>query len=321
MARAIRVNDRTNVTSGIAALGLRNRRQGTVAEQVHDGDTIIVRPIGDVGVRFLGIDTPEISFRMPGNNQFLALSDQRWNRFLDNPFAAGLPPFDPPLDPSLARSLKARLRPGVAANQYAHARAAEQALEVEIQNDLKVMQKTEADFQLYLVFGYEIMDRYGRFLCYINRDQPDRNKPAPRPLSYNERLLAAGRASPYFIWPNLNPWRKKDSILQAVPQPGTLAAEADRDRALRLARTSIREARAAHRGLFDAMDPLILEPFEVRFLSGRNPPSRWVIDLSHDAGVLLPPQAYHRIPNVEDRLFVSPEHVPLFVEHGWKKGK
>ncbi|GIS62853.1 MAG: hypothetical protein CM1200mP2_50780 [Planctomycetaceae bacterium] len=37
MARAIRVNDRTNLTSGIARLGQRMRRQGTVAEQAQTG--------------------------------------------------------------------------------------------------------------------------------------------------------------------------------------------------------------------------------------------------------------------------------------------
>jgi hypothetical protein len=33
----------------------------------------------------------------------------------------------------------------------------------------------------------------------------------------------------------------------------------------------------------------------------------------------LPPHRYIEIPNVEDRLFVNDEHVPLFVEHGWQK--
>ena len=77
MARAIRVNDRTNLTSGIARLGQRMRRQGTVAEQARDGDTLIVSAVGDIGVRLLGIDTAEVSFRFPGTTQFVGIEDKR----------------------------------------------------------------------------------------------------------------------------------------------------------------------------------------------------------------------------------------------------
>ena len=41
--------------------------------------------------------------------------------------------------------------------------------------------------------------------------------------------------------------------------------------------------------------------------------------MTADDGVLLRPENYYRVPNSEDRLFVSPEHVPLFVERGWKR--
>jgi hypothetical protein len=34
---------------------------------------------------------------------------------------------------------------------------------------------------------------------------------------------------------------------------------------------------------------------------------------------LYPPQAYWRVPNPEDRLFVPAEYVPLFIDRGWKK--
>ena len=37
--------------------------------------------------------------------------------------------------------------------------------------------------------------------------------PDPRPFSYNERMLEAGKTSPYFIWPNINPF-------QRAPQSG-----------------------------------------------------------------------------------------------------
>jgi hypothetical protein len=64
---------------------------------------------------------------------------------------------------------------------------------------------------------------------------------------------------------------------------------------------------------------LRLEAFEIRYLARRQPPDRWVIDLSRRDDILLRPQEYHTVPNPEDRLFVPPEHVPLFVEAGWRR--
>ena len=45
MPRAIRFNDRTNLTSGIARLGQRMGRPGTVAEQAHDGGCLSGGPV------------------------------------------------------------------------------------------------------------------------------------------------------------------------------------------------------------------------------------------------------------------------------------
>ncbi len=321
MPRAIRFNDRTNLTSGISRLGQRMRRQGTVAEQAHDGDTVIVSAVGDIGVRLLGIDTPEVSFRFPGTTQFVGIEEDRWQSFLADPFDSRWPVFakGQELPAVLIEFLKARIRDDAAMNHIRHARAAEMALEREMRSDIKVMQKTEETFQMFMVFGYEIMDGFGRFLCYINRNQPSRTKPTPRPPSYNERLLKLGQACPYFIWPNVNPWRKEDSILDAVPDPQGMKRQAMLDRTLGRVRSDVAAARAAHKGLFDAMSPLQLEPFELRFLARRSRPTRWVIDLNSDDGRLLRPENYYQVPHAEDRLFVSPEHVPLFVSRGWKQ--
>lgn len=319
MARAIRVNDRTNLTSGIARLGQRMGRRGTVAEQTHDGDTVIVSAVGDIGVRLLGIDTAEVSFRFPGTTNFLEIQDPRWQPFLADPFGEKWPKFSTPLPDGLVQWLQGRLQQDASSNHHRHARAAEVALEREIAKDVKVMEKTIETFQMFMVFGYEIMDGYGRFLCFINREQPDRSKPVPRPLSYNERLLKLGQACPYFIWPNVNPWRKQDSILEAVPDPKGMKRQALLDQSLGRIRRDVAAARAAHRGIFNATDPLQLEPFELRFLSRRSLPTRWVIDMNSDEGVLLRPENYYRVPLSEDRLFVSAEHVPLFVEKGWTR--
>src|SRR4030043_450466 len=152
-------------------------------------------------------------------------------------------------------------------------------------------------------------------LCFINRYQSE----GERPLSYNERLLQAGGISPYFIWPNINPFREKKPLINAVIEPKKAKEEAQRDKLLRKAREGFRRARREGRGIFSSEDPLQLEPFEIRFLAGQRPPTRWVIDLSKNDDVLIKPQKYYTIKNQEDRLFLPEEYVPLFVEKGWKR--
>jgi hypothetical protein len=171
-------------------------------------------------------------------------------------------------------------------------------------------------FKLFVAFAHEVMDGYGRLLGYLNREQAS----APRPPDYNGRLLAAGAALPYFIWPNVNPFRKQGALTDAVPVPGTAALLASREKALRDARLAVRAAREAGAGVFNRDDPLKLEPFELRFLAGRRAPNRWVIDLSSDSDQLLPPQRYIEIARPEDRLFVPAEYVPLFEQRGWRRG-
>jgi hypothetical protein len=95
MARAIE-RLRSGLVVGHAALGLHGDVSGSVNQQVHDGDTVTVRALGNLGVRFLGVDTPKISFTLPGQERFVGLSEPEWEEFLADPFADGLAPFDPP---------------------------------------------------------------------------------------------------------------------------------------------------------------------------------------------------------------------------------
>ena len=320
MAKAIETLS-SGLRIGHASLGARGDVQGSVRQQTYDGDTVIVDPDGNLGLRFLGVDAPEVSFPLPGSTAFLSTADPRWAEFLEAPFDDTYGAIDPPLDPELQASLSARAGPGAAANHHDFAKAAERALEALIESDIAALQQTPETFRFFCSFANEVMDVYGRLLCYLNRDQPDADEPEPRPRSYNERLLALGGVAPYFIWPNLDPYRPPKRPVDAVPVPNTVApaeVTVEELESLDAARESVRLARQQSLGIFDPESPLRIYPFELRFLSRRTPPERWVIDLSAGDDLLRNPQAYHLIPNAEDRLFVPEEYVGLFVSKGWQ---
>ncbi|UFS97577.1 hypothetical protein [Nocardia huaxiensis] len=323
MAKAVE-KSRAGFLAAHTGLGLgSNGLPMSVKQAVHDGDTVTVDPIGNISTRFLGMDTPEVSFSLPANpDAFPHIDSPQWAQFLTDPFAAGLPPFDPPLPPSLEADLRARTGPDCAANHARHAEAAHRALEGFIEKDRTDRGLDLADMRFFLAFAGDVFDRYGRFLTYINIEVAQHE---PRPPTYNERMLAGGWALPYFIWPNINPFRKQSSTVDAVPVPGQPIS----DPSLNRARQAVGAARAARLGVFARQDPLALIPSELRMLArtvgkgaaGFRPgPDRWVIDLGAADDTLLPPAHYHEVPLPEDRLFVPVEFVPLFVEKGWVKG-
>jgi hypothetical protein len=312
MAKAI--EDLGGLKVGHFGLGEHGEGVGTVKQQVHDGDTVVARALGNLSIRFLGVDTPEVSFSLPPRGDFESIGGPAWAAFLAEPFADRYGVID--LAPALRANLAARVGPDCAANHFRHAQAAQRALESEVQADLDANGADRTEFRFFVTFAGEVMDSYGRLLGFVNREQAE----SPRPPTYNNRLLTSGLALPYFIWPNINPFRRQPSLIEAVPVPGTAALVAGREVSLRDARVSVRAARDTGKGVFAPMDPLRLEPFELRFLAGRRAPSRWVIDLSSDSDVLLPPQRYYEIARPEDRLYVPAEYVPLFVERGWRRG-
>ncbi|MBE3561107.1 MAG: hypothetical protein IMW89_18080 [Ktedonobacteraceae bacterium] len=318
MSKAI--EQRGSLTVGHVGFGLYGQAPGSPRRQVHDGDTINVRALGNINIRFLGIDAPEISFAFREHPQnFIPLEDSSWETYLSDPFAANLPPFEVPLSSGLLDALRPRLGPGTATNHAQHAQAAREALIEEIRTDMEVLGQSEDTFEFFLAFAYEIMDRYGRLLCYVNRNQPQEQTPVPRPRSYNERLLQVGWVSPYFIWPNVDPFRRLPSIAAAVLEPGTAADVASGHNALADAGRDVRAAREQGKGIFQQANPLRLAAFELRYLARRTAPDRWVIDLSKKDNVLLKPMNYYTIPYAEDRLFIPEEYVPLFVEKGWQR--
>lgn len=322
MPNAIRTDSRNNRTTGFAVPGLRDGRAATVTQQVHDGDTISVQADGNLGVRFLGIDTPEVSFGFPPEaSEFVAMDDPRWNEFLSDPLSSKWGEFSSPIPERLRHWIAARSIEQGGSNHHRHAQRATDALRQMITDDMAAMNRTVESFGYYLRFGFEVMDGYGRLLCSVNRNQPKADDPGPRPPTYNMRLLRAGLAFPYFIFPNINPFDRPESVMQAVIPPGSAAVLAREDSELRMARAAVQDARNAHRGLFDAMDPCALQPFELRMLSRRSPPSRWLIDLSSDSSELIHPLNYPLVPNPEDRLWIPPEYVPLFAEAGWRRNQ
>ena len=302
---------------GTARLGGRDGAVGSVKQNVHDGDTIFVAALANISLRFLGVDTPEISFNPPGSKAFVNTDKPVWVDYLSDPFSGW--DAQGQMGDDLVAHLQAKVGPTTAANHHAHAKAGEVSLQDFIQGDLDQSGGAVADFELFLRCAYEALDRYGRLLAYVNVSLP---KNAPKPLTYNERQLQAGKALPYFIWPNLDPFKKQKVLTKAVPRPVDFPAAANNG-ALGRARQWVRDARSARKGVFDpSVDPggaLKLEAFELRFLARQAAPDRWVLDLTGDHGSqLIQPTGYLEVPNPEDRLFIPSEFVELFTARGWQ---
>lgn len=317
-----------NLTFGVVGLGLYRDGPGTPKSQVSDGDTISSHPqvSDDLGVRFLGVDAPEKSFTLPKETAFKALDHQDWQDFLGDALNEGkYGAFTPAMTPQLRAHLSARLGANAATNHRTHALEAKKALVDLVEKDMAALGQTRETFRFYLVFASDVMDGYGRLLCYINRQQTADDDAPPRPPFYQERMLETGHVAPFFMWPNVDPFIKdqlsSSSLVNAVLPPNTpiaqLEAKAPR---LKLARAAVKAARTAKKGIFSTgANELALLAHEVRFLASRHPNRRWVIDLSAGGDTLIRPQNYFMVPNYEDRLFIPEEFVPLFVEQGWKK--
>jgi hypothetical protein len=292
-----------------------NGQPQSLHDSIHDGDTLGTHVQGSAPVRFLGIDSPEVSIPLTGANGGSDLDSPQWDAYLTDPFAPQYGPFQ--LDKDLVTYLSTRIGPGAGINHRFHANNSQTALVGLVQADMDALGQNVNTFNYFLAFSFEVFDSNGRFLAFINRNQPDANHPGPRPLPYNERMLQQGAALPYLIWPNIDPFREM-SLLEAVIAPGTAKQVVQDTPALRRAREFIQQARMSGIGVFSPANPLRFEAFEIRYLARREAPSRAVIDLSRNDDIILRPQSYFRIPNPEDRLFIPPAFIPLFVSRGWR---
>ena len=279
----------------------------TSSLHVQQGDTVL-------GLRLLAVNAPEIAFRLPGSREFTPLTDPAWQAFVEDPWDGFFPAFEDDVQPELIAHLRPRLGKDTAKNHARHALEARTRFEMLLEDDALVL----GHDALFVAFAFDAMDRQGHLLAFVNRNQPDPTQPDPRPPSYNERLLRAGLVAPHFVWPNLEPFMRKPTRIQAVFEPGSARSVADRSRKLRNALAGVHEARLEGRGIFDPVDPLQLLPFELRFLAERRAPDHWVIDLDAESDVLLHPQRYFEIEKPENRLFIPPEFKPLFESVGWQ---
>lgn len=328
---------RPRIASLIATLPLNaDGTEVSVAQAVADGDTIHVLAGGESGsVRMLGVDTPETKFYLPDsrgrrNRPFHSTGGQRWVEYLTGPLAAEAGPFfradgsqgtaREVLGPGLQASLAQRVGPGCATNHRFHAERAHRGLEALVKADYDERQAQGVPFRFFLAFSFESRDRYGRRLAFIHRQ--DTPAEQARRTSYNTSILRLGLALPYFIWPNIEPFRSQDTLESAVPRPGEVGLWLANAPKLEEARRSVRQARNRAVGVFEAapgIGKLWLLPFELRYLADRRAPDRFVLDLSEGnrATQIYSPTRYYRIRWPENRLFINREHLPLFQARGW----
>ena len=81
------------------------------------------------------------------------------------------------------------------------------------------------------------------------------------------------------------------------------------------ARDYVRKARSDGLGV---VSQKMLLPFEIRYLSRRKAPSRYVLNLETCEKKLVEPTKYYTIPNSEDRLFIDSHYVDLFLKKGYE---
>lgn len=107
MAKAITILA-SGMRVGVSMLGRHGDGRGSPIQQVHDGDTIVVEAAGNLSVRFVGMDTPEASFTLPGSSRFRRISGADWDHFLNDPFAGTPNEFTTGLGNALLEHLQGR---------------------------------------------------------------------------------------------------------------------------------------------------------------------------------------------------------------------
>ena len=132
-----------------------------------------------------------------------------------------------------------------------------------------------------LSFEREVFDRYERPLVYLAAK--DQN-------TYNLRLVQAGHAIPYFIYPNaVSPTEEEEFTYDTL--------EKFQDAAVKAKRNNL--------GIWEYINRILI-PMELRFLMRRELPVKYCADLKRN--LLYSPQYYFKVP-IENRLFFYPKDV------------
>jgi hypothetical protein len=305
---------------GLFQFGKRAGAIGGASNQVHDGDTVGLSTSLNFSSRFLGVDAPEVSFPIRTDGPpFVAIGDEKWKNF----WTSGTWK-DQLSDVPLKSHLEARIGNGadVASNHKTLADTAKEDLRRLIEADRTASGKTNEEFKFFLAFSYEFLDGFARMLCFLHPDRDNfATHVAPSKLSYNEQLLATGSVVPYFIYPNTEPFLKIQPFEQSNLVPAKFWQNVSGASRLQQARRAVAAARTAELGVFHPTSGLKVLPYEIRFLARANSkgPDRHVIDLGKPGeNKILKPEKYFTIANVEDRLFIGKEFVPLFTLNGWQ---
>lgn len=299
----------------------RSGAKASAAQITHDGDTVSVSTDANLGIRFLGVDTAEISFDYPGSRGFTSLKNPIWEEFFTGPEGEKkLQKMGPELQVYLRGVLGDGT--GIAANHAKFAEAGRQALLREIEQDMHHANKTKEDFAFFQAYAYEFLDTYGRLLCYLrpHRDNFEGDPPASTEIDYNIRQLANGSAAPYFIFPNVDPFlRISNPLDKKIISPEGFWKFMTKATKLTGAREAVKGARNRQVGIFDAVDPLRLLGMELRSLARGSKPNRYVIDLGQvGSNKLLDPELYFTIENLEDRFYLPPMYTDYFKLAGWE---
>ncbi|MBU7028707.1 MAG: thermonuclease family protein [Theionarchaea archaeon] len=143
---------------------------------------------------------------------------------------------------------------------------------------------------LVISFEKEVFDRYERPLVYLSAKDQD---------TYNLRLVQAGFAIPYFIYPNaVSPTEEGEFTYDILEKFQNAAVNAKRN----------------NLGIWEYIDCILL-PMELRFLTRRELPVKYCADLERN--LLYSPQYYFKVP-VENRLFFYPRDVLTALQKKFK---
>jgi len=148
----------------------------SVKKAVHDGDMIKVQLMGNFSIRFLGVDTPEMTFQYPevgSSDDGKWLSISKFDAYLSDPFSPSFlnsDAFKNSLGDELVNHLRKYLRPDCAKIHRALAEKAQTALEDMIIEEYVERAKDGKHYSFFMAFSHDVMDRYGRLLCYLYRN-------------------------------------------------------------------------------------------------------------------------------------------------------